>query len=326
LVDSAIKLNPKDIREFAEKSDLKGAWLLGFNWFLIACAFALPSLWLNPITIIVSMIILANRQLGLAILMHECSHYSLFKTHKLNQVLGKIFCGAPVLANLDGYRTYHLKHHKDAGTTDDPDYPNYKNYPVTKQSLVRKVLRDFTGLTGIKTLYALLLMNAGLLSYDMSYQSNATDKKLHVLQIMTNLAKSLALPLIVHLSLFAVLASLGNAWLYLLWWVSYFTIYMFIIRIRNAAEHGNVPDLLDKNPLKHARTTYASWWERLIFAPNYVNYHLEHHLRPNIPCYNLKAFHHYLCAKGHMEDVKVAQGYMDVIRQLTIQADSLSST
>lgn len=314
--DSVI-LNPIDIREFAEKSNLKGLWLLVFNWALIAFAFVLPSLWLNPLTIIMSLVILANRQLGLAILMHECSHYSLFKTHKLNQVLGQVFFGAPVLADLNGYRAYHLKHHKEAGTTADPDYPNYKNYPVTKQSLMRKALRDFTGVTGIKTLYALLLMNAGLLSYDMSYQSRVADKKLGIIQIIGNLIRNLALPFVVHLSLFGVLASTGNALLYLLWWVSYFTVYMFIVRIRNAAEHGNVPDLLDKNPLMHARTTYVSWWERLLFAPNYVNYHLEHHLRPNIPCYNLKAFHQYLLSKGHLDNVRIATGYMDVMGQLS---------
>ena len=315
-MNNGVRLDPKVVRTFGEKSNLKGGWILLFNWLLIAFAFALPIISLNAVTVIVSLVILANRQLGLAILMHECSHYSLFKTHKLNQVLGQIFCGAPVLADLDGYRTYHLRHHSEAGTTTDPDYPNYKNYPVTNKSWTRKVIRDLTGLTGFKTLYAILLMNAGVLKYDMSYQSSSADKKLSAFQIVGNLVRNLALPFIVHLAMWGALASLGHGWLYALWWISYFTVYMFIIRVRNAAEHGNVPNLLDKNPLLHARTTYASWWERLTFAPNYVNYHLEHHLRPNIPCYNLKAFHQYLLDEGHLKEVRVATGYIDVMRQL----------
>ncbi|TDF35657.1 fatty acid desaturase [Alteromonadaceae bacterium M269] len=315
-MNNGVRLDPKAVRTFGEKSNLKGGWILLFNWLLIAFAFALPIISLNAVTVIVSLVILANRQLGLAILMHECSHYSLFKTHKLNQVLGQIFCGAPVLADLDGYRTYHLRHHSEAGTTTDPDYPNYKNYPVTNKSWTRKVIRDFAGITGLKTLYAILLMNAGVLKYDMSYQSSSADKKLSAFQVFVNLLRNLALPFIVHLAIWGALAFLGHGWLYALWWISYFTVYMFIIRVRNAAEHGNVPDLLDKNPLLHARTTYASWWERLTFAPNYVNYHLEHHLRPNIPCYNLKAFHQYLLDEGHLKEVRVATGYIDVMRQL----------
>jgi fatty acid desaturase len=54
-------------------------------------------------------------------------------------------------------------------------------------------------------------------------------------------------------------------------------------------------------------------------APNYVNFHLEHHLRPNVPCYRLKKFHQYLVTNGYYNDIHIAQGYADVLRQLTIK-------
>ena len=313
-----LDIDPKDVRAFAQKSDRKASWILLFNYLMIAVAFALPAFSFNPLTVLLCLILLANRQLGLAILMHECSHYTFFKTRHLNQLIGRLFCAAPVLANIDGYRNYHLQHHAGAGTKADPDYPNYKNYPVTKQSWRRKIVRDFVGITGLKLLYAIFLMNAGLLKYDMSYQSNTADKSLSSGRIGINLLKNFALPLCFHLTLWGLLNLFGQASLYILWWISYFTVYMFIIRVRNAAEHGSVPNLLDKNPLLHARTTYASWWERLIFAPNYVNYHLEHHLRPNIPCYHLKAFHHYLLDKGYLKETPIATGYSEVIRQLNV--------
>jgi fatty acid desaturase len=168
-------------------------------------------------------------------------------------------------------------------------------------------------------------MHAGILHYDMSYQSSASAKRLDGWQIVKNLAKNLCLPITVNLVILAVLYLSGNGWLYLLWWIAYLTLYMFISRVRNAAEHGSVPDLLDKNPKLHARTTYAAWWERLIFAPNYVNYHLEHHLRPSIPCYHLKAFHRYLLRQGELEDVRIAKNYADVLTQLSVKS-KLSST
>ncbi len=311
------QLKPADLKEFTERSDLKAAWLIMFNWGLLLGAFAIPILWFHPASILISIILIANRQLGLAILMHECAHYSLFSSKKLNQWVGKLLCGAPVLADLDGYRKYHMRHHAEAGTKTDPDYPNYKPYPVTKQSMWRKVARDLIGLTALKQLYALLLMNAGILSYDMSYQLNSTNESIRLREALINLGKNLFLPILIHAGLFSIFYFTGNAWAYGLWWASYFTVYMLILRIRNAAEHGNVPDLLSTDPQLHARTTYASWWERLTCAPNYVNYHMEHHLRPSVPCYNLKKFHEYLKSKGLLEERSVANGYAEVIRRLT---------
>lgn len=315
-MSARIKLTPAEIRPYTKRSNVIGAWLLLFNWCLIATAFALPILWLHPLTIAISILLLANRQLGLAILMHECAHYSLFSSRALNQQIGRFLCAAPVIADLDGYRKYHMRHHSEAGTNTDPDYPNYKNYPVSNISMARKIARDLCGITAAKTFYATVLMNAGVLSYDMSYQSHAVEQRLPVSQALKNLAINLSLPIFTHVIMWGLLYSLGHGWIYALWWLSYFTVYMFLLRIRNAAEHGSVPDLLDSNPMKHARTTQASWWERMTFAPNHVNYHMEHHLRPDVPCYQLKGFHQYLKDSDLLRDTKVANGYIDVVRQL----------
>jgi len=317
------QLKQLDINDFLQKSDFQAFRLLAFNWSLIVLAFVIPAIWLNPLNICISLLVLANRQLGLSILMHECAHYSLFKTRPLNNWLGQVFFAAPILANVSGYRSYHLKHHREAGTTDDPDYPNYKDYPVSKMSLLRKTARDFSGLTGIKMIYAMLLMNAGILSYDLSYQGRKNDQQLSKLSIVKNLLKNLCLPFTIQLAMFSVLYVSGHAWLYSLWWISYLTVYMFLLRIRNAAEHANVPDLLDKDPRLHARTTYAIWWERMTFAPNFVNFHLEHHWQANVPCYHLKAFHYYIKSKGLLADVEVSTGYFDVVKRMLGNVNSV---
>lgn len=306
-------VDSSDLSQFTQKSDLKGLKVLCVNWLLIVVAFLIPALSFNAFSLSISVLLLANRQLGLAILMHECAHYGLFKNRKWNQILGQLLCAAPVLADLNGYRRYHMKHHKLAGTTDDPDYPNYKNYPVSGKSLLRKTLRDFSGMTALKTLYAVMLMNAGLLHYDMSYQSHKADRRLTSTTIAKNLLINLSLPFFVHLLMWAILYSLGHGYLYLLWWLSYLTVYMFFLRIRNAAEHGAVPDLLDSDPRLHARTTLAHWWDRLTFAPNFVNFHLEHHWQPNVPCYHLKNFHQFLKNQGLLDGVLITKGYKTVV-------------
>lgn len=73
------------------------------------------------------------------------AHYMLFKRPKVNRWIGGVFYGAPVIADLDAYRTYHLQRHKDAATQNDPDHLNYKNDPITHASVLRKVARDLSG-------------------------------------------------------------------------------------------------------------------------------------------------------------------------------------
>ena len=51
------------------------------------------------------------------------------------------------------YRHYHLKHHRHTQTEDDPDLILSKPFPVTKNSFFRKVIRDLSGVTGIRQRY-----------------------------------------------------------------------------------------------------------------------------------------------------------------------------
>ena len=73
-----------------------------------------------------------------------------------------------------------------------------------------------------------------------------------------------------------------------------------------------VPDPAD--PLRNTRTTLARWWERLLLAPNRVNYHLEHHLVMAVPHYHLPRMHRLLRERGVLRDACVARGYLDVLR------------
>jgi fatty acid desaturase len=103
---------------------------------------------------------------------------------------------------------------------------------------------------------------------------------------------------------------------YVLWPASWLTIYMLVSRIRNAAEHGALPGTMSQDIWSNTRTVQAGWWERLLFAPNFVNYHVEHHLAPTVPSYNLRRFHRLLDEKGALHHAKVAPGYVEVIRSL----------
>lgn len=318
MTDNFKQLLTKDeLKPFLERSNRAAIGGLLVNYGLIMLAFALPALWLNPLTILLSLILLGNRQLGLGILMHDCAHSAFFESKLANQRAGEWLCAAPILAQFDGYRQYHLRHHAKAGTTADPDYPNYQPYPIKPSSLRRKIFRDLVGITGLKNLAAIFLMHSDKLTFDMSYKAKGDDRHLTVGDIAGNLVRHLYQAVIVHAFMISILISLGQGWLYLLWWVAFLTTFQLFSRIRNAAEHANVPDLLSKDPRLHARTTYANWWERLTVAPNHVNYHLEHHWIATVPPYRLADFHAFLKAKHALDDVKIFPGYRSVLKAMT---------
>jgi len=66
--------------------------------------------------------------------------------------------------------------------------------------------------------------------------------------------------------------------------------------------------------LRNTRTTLVRWWERLLVAPNYVNYHLEHHLIMTVPHYNLPRLHRLLRDRGVLDGACVHTGYRGVLQ------------
>jgi len=99
--------------------------------------------------------------------------------------------------------------------------------------------------------------------------------------------------------------------------IAYLTAYPLIARIRQVAEHANVPDLYELDPRLNTRTTIPHWWERLVLCPNGVNYHVEHHLLASVPSHRLKALHDTLRRNGFYQGYEhtLAKGYWDVLKR-----------
>lgn len=316
-VSEIIKEIPREtLQELLEKSNLQGFLSLFTSYALIFLSFSLLLITSHPLAWLLSLIILANRQLALAILMHDAAHGTLFKTPRLNTSIGKWFCAAPVLADLDRYRTYHLEHHRTAGTPQDPDRSNYESYPVSRKSFLRKVLRDLSGITGFKIFIIVLKMNAGLVKYQLSYDKTKKANKPTITQQLKCLILGLYPTVIFHSIALALFYTLGRVEIYLAWWLAWMTFYMLFSRIRNAAEHGAVKDINTDNPLLNTRTTYANILERLTVAPHFVNYHLEHHILATVPPHNLKTFHALLKSKGVLNQSSLNESYGSVLGEL----------
>ena len=77
-----------------------------------------------------------------------------------------------------------------------------------------------------------------------------------------------------------------------------------------------MPDLFDADPRKNTRTIPANWFDRLIFCPLGVSYHMEHHMMVSVPIYNLPLLHRLLTDKGYYEEVSFPKSYMSMLREV----------
>jgi len=310
-------LSVEERRELLEVDDLHGFLSLGLNWALVFASFALvafaPGLFWKSVACVVALFVIGARQLGFAILMHEAAHRSLFGTRWLNDFVGNWFAAYPIWSEVEPYRRYHLVHHAKTGTAADPDLGLITPFPITRASFRRKVVRDLTGQTGLKQAKAVFLRDIG-----RGAGRNQRDQGMQRGERPDVGWRKLLPVAFTNAVLFAILALAGHPWLYLLWVAAWLTTNRLVTRIRSIAEHALTPNANDA--LNNTRTTIARWWERLLIAPNRVNYHLEHHLIMTVPHYKLPRFHQLLRERGVLDGACVTTGYFGVLRAAASKA------
>ena len=108
-------LDRDEIHDLIRPSNWQGWLSLIVSWSIIAFSFLIVAIRPGVLTVILALILIGGRQLGLAILMHECAHRSLFRSRRLNDWAGKWLCAAPSWQQLDKYREHHLRHHNHTG-------------------------------------------------------------------------------------------------------------------------------------------------------------------------------------------------------------------
>lgn len=292
--------SPAEIASVRARSDWKAIGCVVHGWAIIGAAMALYALWPNPLTFLAAVVLIGSRQLGLAILMHDAAHGTFTRTKWLNDPLSQIFCAWPVFTDTIPYRHYHLVHHRRTQQSDDPDLGLSAKFPITPESFRRKFVRDITGQTGFKQRRAQL--------------RNALGKPgAPLAERLTTFWTRMGKMFVANLVLLAILTAFGKPHYYLMFWLlPLLTWQQVVTRIRNIAEHAMVPD--NDDVMRNARTTYANWWQRLVMAPYWVNYHVDHHLLFYVPCYNLPKLHRLLLATGLGPKMEIRETYSEVLR------------
>ena len=296
-------LSQEEIELVTRRDNLKGLWAILCQWLAIAAIFSCVAIWTNALSIFAGIVLLGGRQLGFGVLQHECGHKTMFTTPRINQLVGDWLVSPPGFSNMNAYMRSHYPHHRLAGSHDDPDLPNFQDYPISRSRLKRKLLRDITGRTGIRTIKFI-------------------SKNIHRLHLLDTENKNCTLRgIAMNLLIFGVLVTFGEGWLYFMWPAAIIFVQPLVSRIRQIAEHGAVPDLYDLDARKNTRTVYSNFISRAMFCPHQVNYHLEHHLLPSVPKYNLAMMHRLLKDKGYYEGVYFPKGYFELLMRVTFKDD-----
>ena len=296
-------LNPSEIAELKEKKDLINIITLASMWMQVILAFALFIQYPNPFTFLISTFVIAAKQFQMAVFMHDGAHGLIFKDRKLNDWASQWLCAFPVMTDTLPYRKVHSQHHKFTDTEKDPDLGLTEAFPTSWFSLLRKFLRDLTGIAGFRRYSATLI--------------SAWGKEDKFLKSVKRFLFKLRGFLITNLLIFGTLLFFGYGWLYLLlWWIPLLTFFSLFYRIRSITEHSG---LSGNDDFSFTRTTIVPWYLKYFLAPLNVNYHIEHHLFTFCPWYNLPKAHQMLIEKGITEEMEVSNGYMPILKKILIQ-------
>ena len=287
------------IKKLTRISALKATLGIFETICLTSLAVAAALLWWTPWAIIPAKIIVAGRQQACFVLAHDAAHYRLYEARWLNDFVGRLLA-APVGLSMRTYRVLHRLHHNHLYEERDPDVPLVAGYPRGRKYLARKLAADLIGLNAWKT-YAYFFGTPAINddTIDASRPLDDTSKKLR-----RAARQDRWIVVALHLSAPVLMFSCGYLTEYLLLWIlPMVTIQQPLLRYRAICEHGCVSNL--DSPLHASRTNFAPWWLHWWVFPHNVNYHIEHHLYPSIPFYNLPECHRKMQRRGLLKNAEI---------------------
>ena len=283
-------LSKDEIRYLSQIDSVKFTLAVLLEFGLIAAAVWLSETWWNPLTYGLAVIVIGSRINGLGGLMHDAAHYRGYSNRRLNDIMGEILA-LPTSASMAGYRNSHFAHHRELNSGNDPDWqrnvgPKEYEFPAPPSSVLMHIVQY---LSGLKIATALGGFHKNKDTRDIA----AAVARARLFFFVALLASSIVLGFWKQILLY--------------WIVPLMTVFLAIRYIRSVAEHYAVEH---ENVLNETRTVMAPFWELWLIAPWGLNYHLEHHLFPSVPCFRLAELHRLLMTRDpYPELAHVTYGY-----------------
>lgn len=292
-------LTLEQLRKLSILNPFRSSLQIAAEWLLIAGAIDVGAHYWNPLLYGLIVVLIGARQHALLILMHDGTHYRLFRNRRLNDCVGELLLAWPFFITMRSYRRNHIAHHRHMNTDRDPDWTRKLDqrqwvFPKHWAELAWLLFGDVSGLNAI----ALIKLSRSLAGQD------GKPPRWYVLSRLG-----------FYLAAAALIIASGSLHIFLLYWVvPYFTWLAMILHIRSIAEHFSIPH---QGGLRAGvRTTRINTLERLLLAPNHVNYHAEHHRFPSVPFYRLPELHRLLASAPEFADsAHLTDGYLGVLRE-----------
>jgi len=251
---------------------LFGLWAIGI-WLSLASPL-LPVTWTG--------IALSGCSItGLTVLMHEACHSWLSKNKSLNRWLG-VLCGMTGLVSMSAYRSIHLVHHSVARSEADPDDIE----ETAPKSIPLVVVYYIVLLAGIY----IYLGTVAVVGYQ---HANTTWRKRILFEVVL-IAATIALVL-----WFFPVEVVLKAWIFPI------LVAGQLANVRGLAEHGLTTS---GNRFSETRTVVSNGFVRFFMSNS--NFHLEHHLFPAIPWYNLRKLHTIIEPQRLASSASIYSGYL----------------
>jgi fatty acid desaturase len=290
----------QDLRRIA---DLRNVGTIIVAWGQIAATMGV-ALWArHPLVWLASFVLMGPAFARFAILSHEAAHKLLFTNKAVNDWVGRWLCSYIAFVPMDAYRRSHFAHHRDEFGPEEPDMNLYVGYPITPDSLKRKLWRDLRGTSGRKNLQGLIGA------------------------VRSKTARPIAIRIVyAQAALFVVLTTVGvltsGAWWLYLWWLGpWMTIWRVINRLRAIAEHGGMTRSDDRRETTH-HVRRQSWLARFWIVPLHTGWHLAHHVDMGVPWRNLPKLHAELERAGWVTDANTYPNYRSLWRALSSGQDA----
>ncbi|MGD2113806.1 MAG: fatty acid desaturase family protein, partial [Acidobacteriota bacterium] len=274
----------RQIRKLYERDNWHGPLAILEDYAIMALCVAacyLVSWWLYPVAVLV----IGARQRGLSTILHDAAHGVLTDNKTLRFVLGTVFTGYPIFQQFYAYQKSHVRsHHPYLGDPErDPDLNFYFNQGVYERASPRwYVWRNMIlPAIGSRTLaYLKYLIDYRLKRIKLGWGNQEQTKEPKRWERYTFLgfwAVTLSL-------LFAF--GLLTEWV-LFWLIPYLTSFQILGWYIELSEHTPYMET-ETVDLYMARNRKSRGLEKFLTGIHNDHYHLDHHLNPAIPFWNLR--------------------------------------
>ena len=256
-------------------------------WFTCACIAQYEYL---P-TQLICWIMIAFCLTNIGELFHLGAHGSITQNFLLDRVIG-FFCGLCVFFPCNCYRATHLIHHKYKHTLKDPD-----NLDANISNKTLRVLVYYLWFAIGGVIYSCILAVTGVFRSTLFI-----DRVICFLEV--------ALMSLFYYLLFTSISE-ETLWVLTKGWLIGIPLAIIILNIRGLSEHTQLIHSEPPDPIKSTRTVLSNRFVRFFF--NNQNYHLEHHLFPRVPWYNLPKVHQVLKSYYIKKSAPICKSYSNFI-------------